>query len=70
MSQPDRPQLSRRQRLSVSLHRLALLLTLVLAAAALVYNALSIVNGDAGLIGLTKVFDAATTESPLSPRHG
>jgi hypothetical protein len=42
-------------------HRFALLLTLTLGAGALVYNAVSIVNGDGGLVGLPGLSGAALT---------
>ncbi|MCG6939789.1 MAG: hypothetical protein LJE69_00865 [Thiohalocapsa sp.] len=70
MPQPKASRPGRRGHLSAVLHRLALLLTLVIGASALVYNAVSIVNGDAGLMGLTKLFDAAKTDSALSSRRG
>ncbi len=70
MLQPRRSRPARRRAVSVLLHRLALLLTLIIGAAALVYNALSIVNGDAGLIGLTRLFDAAIAELALSSHRG
>jgi hypothetical protein len=47
-----------------------LLLTLVIGAGALVYNAVSIVSGEEGLIGLTKLFDAATTDPSVPSRSG
>jgi len=56
--------------LSALLHRLVLLLTLVIGAGALVYNAVSIVSGEEGLIGLTKLFDAATTDPSVPSRSG
>jgi hypothetical protein len=41
----------RRRSPSALLHRLALLLTLTIGGGALVYNAVSIVNGSGGLMG-------------------
>jgi hypothetical protein len=41
----------RRQAPSALLHRVALLLTLAVGGGALVYNAVSIVNGSGGLMG-------------------
>lgn len=59
MSSPERPHrprqsANRRRRhgLSTLLHRLALLLTMAVGGGALVYNAVSIVSGEGGLVGL------------------
>jgi hypothetical protein len=49
----------RRRALSALLHRLALLLTLAVGAGVLVYNAVSIVNGDGGLVGLPMFSDGS-----------
>jgi hypothetical protein len=46
------PTQRRRQTLSALLHRLVLMLTLTAGGAALVYNAVSIVSGERGLVGL------------------
>ncbi|WP_295542796.1 hypothetical protein [uncultured Thiohalocapsa sp.] len=43
----------RRHRLSTLLHRLVLLLALAAGTGSLVYNALSIINGEGGLVGLS-----------------
>ncbi|WP_296900404.1 hypothetical protein [Thiohalocapsa sp.] len=43
-------------------HRVLLLLTLALGAGALVYNAVSIVNGDSGLMGLPALSGAGWTD--------
>jgi hypothetical protein len=65
MALPKRPQqrhgerAGRRHRrgLSTLLHRLALLLALTVGGGALVYNALSIVSGEGGLVGLSSAVD-------------
>jgi hypothetical protein len=54
-----------------NVHRLTLYLALGLAAAALVYNAVSVLNGDPGLLGLTPdgidhhVLASIDTEAPV-----
>ena len=48
---------SRRRRTSSLLHRLALLLALAVGTGALVYNAVSIVNGEGGLVSLPGMSD-------------
>ncbi|MGD8275192.1 MAG: hypothetical protein PVJ30_04480 [Thiohalocapsa sp.] len=52
----------RRHALSSLAHRVLLLLTLALGAGALVYNAVSIVNGDSGLMGLPALSGAGWTD--------
>jgi len=41
----------------VDLHKLALFAVLAVGAAALIYNAVSIINGEGGLAGLSSVVD-------------
>ena len=54
----------------MDIHKIVLIAALALGAAFLVYNAVSIVNGEEGLIGLTKLFDAATTDPSVPSRSG
>jgi hypothetical protein len=41
----------------VDMHKLALFAVLAVGAAALIYNAVSIINGEGGLAGLSSVAD-------------
>jgi hypothetical protein len=41
----------------VDLHKLALVTVLAIGTAALIYNAVSIINGEGGLAGLSSVVD-------------
>lgn len=41
----------------MNMHKLALFAVLAVGAAALIYNAVSIINGDGGLAGLSSVLD-------------
>jgi hypothetical protein len=41
----------------VNMHKLALFAVLAVGAAALIYNAVSIINGEGGLAGLSSVAD-------------
>ncbi|WP_295886416.1 hypothetical protein [uncultured Thiohalocapsa sp.] len=49
---PDKHRRQRRRTLTSLVHRLALLITLAIGGGALVYNAVSIVNGEGGLVRL------------------
>jgi hypothetical protein len=64
-----RDSVQRRRSPSGTLHRLGLLLALALGGGALVYNAVSIVNGDGGLAGLSMPFDAPSF-SAVAKRFG
>lgn len=52
-----RPRRRPRRGVSALLHRLALLLTLAVGGGALVYNAVSIVSGEGGLVRLSSAVD-------------
>lgn len=54
----------RRHGLSTLLHRLALLLALAVGGGALVYNAVSIVSGEGGLVGVSSAVGPGPDEGP------